>query len=113
MFAEKISVYSRKAFSMEGIQLIKDPSGNLSEIRIDVKDNPNLAKEVYHLIHALQRAKDTEQAKAERKPAVSPMSLNAFNQLIRESKASGELTEKEFFEQHPKWRKNVTLSLPS
>lgn len=98
---------------MEGIQLITDPSGNLSEIRIDAKGNPDLAAEVYHLIHVLQRAKDTEQSLAKRKPPVSPMSLTAFNQLIRESKASGELSEKEFFEQHPKWRKNVTLSLPS
>ena len=105
---------------MEGVELIKDRNGRITEIRVDVKDNPALAEDVYHLIGALKRAKETEKAITDKqssatktKKSRTPMSLHAFNQLIREAKASGEVTEKEFFQLHPKWRKKENLSLQS
>ena len=99
---------------MDGIQLIQDAHGKLSEIRIDAKMQPDIAEDIYHFINALIRAKDTEKkhnplfAKAD-----GPMSLTAFNQLIREAKASGEITEEAFFQSNPQWRKKEKLSLLS
>lgn len=99
---------------MEGIELIKDRKGNITEIRVDVRENPDLASDIYHLIGTLKRVKETDRSTAPNKkvsyPAKSPMTLSAFNQLIRKSKASGEISESSFFQKHPQWRKKEKLS---
>ena len=93
---------------MEGIELIKDQDGKLTQILVDVEHNPELAEDVYHLIAALQRAKDTETFQQERKPnGKKPLSISAFNRLIRQAKASGEISESAFFQQYPQWQKSV------
>ena len=99
---------------MEGVELIKDREGRITEIRVDVTGNPALAEDIYHLIGALRRAKETEKSMStagKSKKERSQLSLNAFNQLIREAKASGEISEKEFFELHPTWQRKENLSL--
>ncbi|MEO0473107.1 MAG: hypothetical protein AAF206_26060 [Bacteroidota bacterium] len=103
---------------MEGIELIKDREGNITEIRVDVQGHPELAMDVYHLISALKRSKQQESAAKGKSYAASlaeqgPMSHNAFNQMIRDAKDSGEITESEFFQLHPSWQKKERLSLPS
>ncbi|MFK7920674.1 MAG: hypothetical protein AB8H47_01895 [Bacteroidia bacterium] len=96
---------------MDGIEVIKDPQGNVTQIRMDVAGQPDLASDVYHLLSALQRAKVTEDAQQKRSPnGHKPLSVSAFNRLIRDAKASGEVTEAEFFNAHPKWQKKERLS---
>ena len=100
---------------MEGVELIKDHNGRITEIRVDVKGNPALAEDIYHLIGALKRAKDTEKQKIAMagEKRYSPMSMAAFNQLIRDAKSSGEVSEKEFFQLHPSWQRKESSSLPN
>ncbi|MEL6672572.1 MAG: hypothetical protein AAFR61_10285 [Bacteroidota bacterium] len=101
---------------MDGIRLIRDEAGKLLEIRVDAVNHPELAEDVYHLIHAVKRAKETERAVTYKQSITvaqkrkSPMSLAAFNRLIKEAKASGELSESEFFQQLPQWRKKEKSS---
>jgi hypothetical protein len=96
---------------MEGIELIKDHKGNITQIRVDVENKPELAEDVYHLISAIQRAKETSVFQQSRKPnGHKPLTQKAFNQLIRKAKASGEVSEAAFFQQHPQWQKSEKLS---
>ncbi|MDX2247443.1 MAG: hypothetical protein SF052_11735 [Bacteroidia bacterium] len=99
---------------MQGIELIKDRKGNITEIRVDVRENPDLAKDIYHLIGTLKRVKEIEKSPSSRQkiayPAKSPMSVTAFNQRIRDAKASGEVSEESFFQKNPQWRKRERLS---
>jgi hypothetical protein len=95
---------------MKGIQVIKDPSGKLTEIRIDALTHPELAEEIYHLLAAVQRAKKTERSLVFKSSRISngtgkTMDLSSFNQLIRDSKESGELSQEDFFLRYPKWLK--------
>lgn len=103
---------------MEGVELIKDVDGNITGIRVDVQDNPDLAVDIYHLIRAVERAKNTQRAQTYRavssqvKPT-SPLSPSAFQRLIKQAKDSGEVSADEFFQQHPAWRPNSALYSPS
>ncbi|MEL6253804.1 MAG: hypothetical protein AAGD28_01855 [Bacteroidota bacterium] len=95
---------------MDGIQVIKDTSGKLTEIRIDAVTHPELAEEIYHLLAAVSRAKETEKSLVFKSSRISngsgkAMDLTSFNELIRASKESGELTKEEFFARYPKWLK--------
>jgi len=95
---------------MEGIHVTKDTSGKLTEIRIDALTNPELAEEIYHMLAAVQRAKETERSLVFKSSRISngsgkTMDLLTFNQLIRDSKESGELTQEEFFLRYPQWLK--------
>lgn len=93
---------------MDRIELIKDRKGNITQILVDVQNNPELAEDVYHLVSAVQRAKETQTFQQTRKPnGRKPLTLTAFNQMIREAKASGEVSEAAFFQQHPQWRKSA------
>lgn len=93
--------------------MMKDDAGKLAEIRVDAMENPELAKEVYHLIQALSRAKDTRRAKAFRESSRAigtedkPISVTKISKLIREAKASGEISQDQFFQRFPSWQKNV------
>ena len=95
---------------MDGIQVIKDTSGKLTEIRIDAITNPELAEEIYHLLAAVSRAKETEKSMIYKNSRISKgsgkaMDNSTFNDLIRSSKSSGELTQEEFFLRYPQWLK--------
>ncbi|MEZ4777270.1 MAG: hypothetical protein R3D00_29105 [Bacteroidia bacterium] len=99
---------------IEGIELIKDRKGNITEIRVDVRENPDLASDIYHLIGTLKRVKEADKTTPSGHkvsyPAKAPMTLRAFNQLIRKSKASGDVSESSFFQKNPQWRKKEKLS---
>lgn len=93
---------------MEGIELIKDRKGNLTQILVDVANNPELAEDVFHLVSALQRARETADFQQSRRPnGHKPLSISAFNRLIREAKASGEVSQAAFFQQHPQWQRSA------
>lgn len=98
---------------LQGVQWVKDEAGKLAEIRVDAMENPELAKEVYHLIQVLSRARDTERAKAFRESSRAigandkPISATKLTKLIREAKASGEISQEQFFQRFPEWQKNV------
>lgn len=98
---------------LHGVHMMKDDAGKLAEIRVDAMENPELAKEVYHLIQALSRAKDTLRAKAFRESSRAigtvdkPISTTKISKLIREAKASGEISQDQFFQRFPSWQKNV------
>lgn len=101
---------------MEGVELIKDQQGKIQEIRVKAKDNPDLAGEIYRLINILMRNQDQDDKAIEEKEKATgkkPMSLTAFRKLISLSRKSGEISEEEFFQQHPSWKKEEKLSLPS
>ncbi|GAB4429100.1 MAG: hypothetical protein OHK0039_47710 [Bacteroidia bacterium] len=104
---------------MDNVQLIKDPAGNIMEIRVDVQDQPELASEIYNLVRAVQRAHHTERARKFKRvrrvgaSATGRMSAATFNKLLRESQASGEISEEAFFQLHPAWRRSEKSSLPS
>ena len=100
--------------NLQGVHWVKDDAGKLAEIRVDAMENPELAKEVYHLIQALSRARDTERAKTFRESSRvlgttdKPISSAKISKLIREAKASGEITQEQFFQRFPEWQsKNV------
>ncbi len=105
-------------FGMEGVHWIKNASGKLAEIRVDVTENPELAKEVYHLIQALSRAKGSERAKAYRDSSRvltsesiatdTSSSDSHLTKLVREAKASGEMSQEQFFQRFPTWQSNAT-----
>ncbi|MEZ4829676.1 MAG: hypothetical protein R3C61_25830 [Bacteroidia bacterium] len=99
---------------MQGIELIKDRKGNITEIRVDVKGNPDLAADIYHLVGAIKRVAETEKSNvsdAKRSyPSKGPMTREAFHALIREAKASGEISASVFFQQNPQWRQKEKLS---
>ncbi|MEM9985675.1 MAG: hypothetical protein AAF804_11350 [Bacteroidota bacterium] len=101
---------------MDGIQLITDGTGNLSEIRVDVRNNPNFASEVYRLIRALRRAQASEKSQRYRELSHKwrrqnhPLSQQDLLALIQEAKSSGEITEEEFYQAHPQWRLRARLS---
>lgn len=102
---------------MEGVEIIKDLKGNITEIRVDVKNDPDLAADIYHLIGAIKRAKETEKSLTFKQSSSaygkrkSPMTLAAFNQMIRDAKASGEISQEAFFQLHPQWQKKEKSSL--
>lgn len=105
---------------MKGIELIQDATGQITGIKLDIQNNPQMAQGVYHLIRTLQKAQETEDShqQVEKKETTiggvtKPMSLTALNKLVRESKKSGEITQEEFFQLHPTWQKNEKLSLPN
>lgn len=103
---------------MEGVELIRDVEGNITGIRVDVQDDPDLAVDIYHLIRAEERAKVTKRAQTYRSVSnqvtpTTPLSMTAFHRLIKQAKESGEVTAETFFQKHPKWRPNNALYSPS
>ena len=96
---------------MQEIELITNQEGEITGLKLEVSNDPELAKEVIHLIGVLQRARETSTPPAQKSPQRSAMSVTAFNKLIRKAKASGELSEAEFFQLNPAWQKNAKLSL--
>ncbi len=100
---------------MQGIQLVTDVRGRIQEIRVDVKNNPTFAEEVVRMVKALRRAQATERAqqykeavqKMRRRKSLSP---KAFLDLIDRARNSGEISEEEFFQTHPQWRRDAESS---
>ena len=90
--------------------MVKDGAGNLSEIRVDAMENPELAREVYHLIQVLSRARESERVKTYRESSLvlgrteKPISEAKITKLIREAKASGEISQEQFFQRFPEWQ---------
>ncbi|MEM7655045.1 MAG: hypothetical protein AAF399_02860 [Bacteroidota bacterium] len=96
---------------MQEIELITNRKGEITGLKLEVNNDPELAQEVIHLIGVLERVKETTNPPTQESSPRSAMSVTAFNKLIRKAKASGELTEAEFFQLHPAWQKNAKLSL--
>ena len=105
-----------KIHIMDGVELIKDPKGRITEIRVDVKNDPDLAVNIWHLITTLKRAEDVSKSHPTKASKIfgekgTKLSFRAFNQMIRDAKASGEISEEIFFQHNPKWRRKEKLSL--
>jgi len=103
---------------MESVEITKDLAGNITGIRLDVQDNPEMAQELYKLVKSLENAKDIK--RSIRNKAISqqieptkPLTHASLNQLIERAKASGEVSQEEFFRQHPEWQRKEKLSSPS
>lgn len=105
---------------MKDVQLIQNAAGHLTGIKLEIQDDPEMAKEIYHLLRALSKSKEEENTDSQMiesslamRNTEKAMSLTAFNKLIRTAKASGEITQEEFFQLHPTWQRDEKLSLPN
>jgi hypothetical protein len=73
---------------MKNVKLITNQAGELAGFQVDINNEPEMAQEVFHLIGALQRARETTAPTPSAKR--EPISLHAFNKLIRQAKDRGE-----------------------
>jgi len=100
---------------MESVEITKDLDGNITGIRLSVENNPEMAQEIYELMRTLKNAKKTRRSMRNKaisqhiKPTES-LTPSTFVQLIDEAKNSGELSQEEFFMQHPSWRREKLSS---
>ena len=89
---------------MKGIDIKRDESGNILEIHLSEGAPPALMQEVWQLVRINQR-KQADYPSVMNPDSFSPaMSLSRFREMIREAKASGELSEATFFQNNPAWQ---------
>ena len=99
--------------NMKGIDIVRDISGNIQEIRLSAQADPALIQDVLRLVKIRTRQNGSIPS-APQKPKRKVLSVKGLSQLISESKASGELTETDFFQLTPAWlKKRNELSSPS
>ncbi|MEO0895243.1 MAG: hypothetical protein AAFY71_02410 [Bacteroidota bacterium] len=100
---------------MESVEITKDLAGNITGIRLEVQDNPEMAQELYKLVRSLENAKDVKRSIRNR--AISqhvmptkPLNPSSFKDLIEKAKASGEVSKEELLRENPSWQKIRKLS---
>ena len=91
---------------MKGIELVKDHTGELKEIRLAVSEQPDLAADIYRLISIHTRNEHHRATNA----GPSSMNLKDFRKLVQEAKQSGELSETAFFQSNPEWQQKQKQS---
>lgn len=101
---------------MNGVQVITDTkTGELTEIRVNAIENPDIAQEIFHLLRAMARVQETQQSRNFKEVSrpegkMKPMSISDLKKRIKASKESGEVSEAQFFKRYPTWQKSEKLS---
>jgi len=88
---------------MKGIDIRRDGSGKIQEIKFFPEANPDLVNDVWKLVKIRARQYEGFNTVLPQTSSNNKLSIKRFRELVRESKASGELTEKEFFQLTPTW----------
>ncbi len=91
--------------------MIIDGTGNLMEIRVDAVQNPSFAEEVRRLWDHWQdrssgRSEKGKPSDSKMRKKSKPLSQSALLQLLQKAEASGLMTEAEFYQMHPQWRRD-------
>jgi hypothetical protein len=90
--------------NMKGIDIVRDNSGKIREIKFHRDVDANLINDVWRLVKIRARQQTHFTSKDPQKSASHRISKMRFRELIRESKASGELSEAAFFQLTPAWQ---------
>lgn len=90
--------------TMKGIDIIRDDFGKIKEIKFHQDADPKLIHDVWRLVKIRTRQRSQTESKRTKRPSSSQISTQRFRELIRESKASGELSETAFFQLTPAWQ---------